>query len=725
MNIHGLRYSGMTGLANRGWQELWKSLDRLLLATRRQHGTDWRGLSHLVAAPIPKATADGVIDSLTDRFFPAARDPCVPNLLAKHFPDHERNLLSSANQLCGRRFDLLGYSSLNFGDPVDWHFDAVSMKRSSRIHWSRLDPLDEELIGDSKVIWELNRHQWMVQLGQAYCMTENESYALVFVNYVDEWMAENPPGMGINWSSSLELAFRMISWSWAISLFQNSEHFDSEFRARMVSWMAVHANHIERYMSHHYSPNTHLLGEALGLFYAGNVLDGLDGSARWRKAGRRVMLEQACRQISADGVHFERATCYHRYTLEMYLHLIILAKQNSDAVPNSLLEKTEAMLDYLLAIRRPNGSIPDIGDSDGGSLLPLCKRSHDDARGLFSVAAVVFERSDYAWAADGLQPEALWMFGGGVIETFNRIGLSKPNGTPSRAFIDGGYVVMRDGWGCDSHQLIFDVGPLGCPISAGHGHSDLLSIECSVSGVPIIVDPGTYCYPENDGWRSHFRSSQSHSTATVDHVSQARCAGLFSWHDRPAASVNSCHFIGESDYADAEHEAYARLRDPVKHRRRVLFARREYWLIVDDLYGQEEHQVDILFQLASDIFVDHEALEGWLKCCAPSGEQLLVCSFSIYDNDTSIKALDLEKKPAWVATGYGCKDTSHALVCSVDGGLPLRVVTMLVPVVMDDSSPAFPIANVSNGRVRLEFGRDTLLISDDELSLDPSKKVFN
>ena len=37
---------------------------------------------------------------------------------------------------------------------------------------------------DSKVVWELNRHQWLVRLGQAYQLTGDERYTRAFLDAV-------------------------------------------------------------------------------------------------------------------------------------------------------------------------------------------------------------------------------------------------------------------------------------------------------------------------------------------------------------------------------------------------------------------------------------------------------------------------------------------------------------------------------------------------------------
>jgi hypothetical protein len=49
---------------------------------------------------------------------------------------------------------------------------------------------------------------------------------------------------------------------------------------------------------------------------------------------------------------------------------------------------------------------------------------------------------------------------------------------------------MRSGWERDAHQMIVDVGPLGCTISAGHGHAVQPSASpFSWIPVPIATRP--------------------------------------------------------------------------------------------------------------------------------------------------------------------------------------------------------------------------------------------
>src|SRR2546422_8217127 len=209
------------------------------------------------------------------RFFEGPVSDETPKLLTAQMADVRNQVMATAGNICQSRFDLLGYRGLSFGNPVDWHLDPVSGRRAPLVHWSRIDPLNARAVGDSKVVWELNRHQWMVRLGQAFRLTGDDRFGEAFALYVRDWLKANPEGIGINWTSSLEAALRLISWCWALCLFRGAAALTNELFTEMLSGIRAHATHVERYLSRSFSPNTHLTGEALGLFYAGTLFPGL------------------------------------------------------------------------------------------------------------------------------------------------------------------------------------------------------------------------------------------------------------------------------------------------------------------------------------------------------------------------------------------------------------------------------------------------------------------
>jgi hypothetical protein len=647
---------------------------------------------------VPSERSDRWLDEMLPHFFAGPSDSRLPALMKERLPDSVHRIVAAADRALAKRFDLLGYRDLSFGDPIDWHLDPVTKRQAPLRHWTLLDPLDAATVGDSKVVWELNRHQWLVGLGQAYRLTGDERYPAMFADTIRGWLRANPPGMGINWASSLEVAFRLISWCWAVSLFRGAAALTAELRAVLVGGIAAHASRVERYLSYYFSPNTHLTGEALGLFYAGTLFPGMPGAARWQRTGLDILVREAERQILPDGVYIEQAMCYQRYTAEIYLHFVILAARNGIPVPGGVVRRLELLLDSLLVLRSPDGSLPQIGDADGGWLLPLEPRGPQDGRGVFALAAAALRRGDYAWASGGCTPEVSWLLGMDATRLFEQLDSAPPTQSPSRLLPEGGYVVMRSGWGRGADQIVFDTGPLGCRVSGGHGHADLLSIQVSFRGQPYIVDPGTFRYTDDGGWRSHYRSTAAHSTVEVDQVGQAVPRGPFSWMSRPAAELTHWTSTAALDTATAEHRAYLGLADPVLHRRRVVLRKGRYSVVVDDLEGAAEHRVALRFQFAPmSVTLDPS---GWVRAGRGTEHGLLLHAFATGTLKATVHEGETEPKEGWISPAYGRQEPAPMLVYSLTSMLPVRVITLLLPTdALSAPAPAvLPV--IEDGRLR-------------------------
>src|SRR5262245_58449926 len=192
MKVKRLLGMSLPEVIGRSRQAASKRLERLGLLG---HGERFIGSGH-----DPAATS--LLD--TSRFFAGVGNHDVSALLDREVPGARVRLVASADAMLEGRLRLLGHADLHVGDPVDLHRDPTTGLRASFVHWSQLNPLDPEMVGDSKVVWELNRHQWLVRLAQAYRLTGDERYARNVSSHLTRWLADNPPGVGINWTSSLE-----------------------------------------------------------------------------------------------------------------------------------------------------------------------------------------------------------------------------------------------------------------------------------------------------------------------------------------------------------------------------------------------------------------------------------------------------------------------------------------------------------------------------------------
>ena len=672
VNVERMRQMSLDELMYRSRQEASKWLDRMAPSLLRGSG---------VRKPFALTQFRSCGPS---RFFAGAASRATSQAIAARMPSEQAECIAEANALLGGRFDLLGYRSLDFGERIDWHLDPVAGRRAPRVHWSRLNPLDFEQVGDSKVIWELNRHQWMVRLGQAYRATGDERYADAWASHLCHWIGANPCGMGINWASSLEVSYRLIAWCWCLFLFDESRAMTPELFETLLRQIASHAQHIERYLSLYFSPNTHFTGEALGLFYAGVIFQEWPQSRRWVKVATEILTKESARQILADGVYFERATGYQRYTLEIYLHFLILAGRNGLRLEPTVAERTEGMVDFVLGLRLPDGTIPQIGDADSGSLLPFERRSQNDFRGVISTAALVFRRADCAWASRAPTTDLIWLLGSEAVSTFDAMRPSPPAGPASRLFPQGGYAVMRSNWQSDGQMLTYDVGPLGAA-GAGHGHADLLSVQCAAFGEPFLVDGGTFSYTADPQARDFFRGTTSHSTVLVDGDPQSVTAGPFRWSVCPRARLRTWRSTPQLDFADAEHAAYGRPPGSIVHRRRVLYVKPRYWAIADDLEGDGRHLVDLCFQLAPVDVQFREELCVWIK--GGTGNALMLHPFCAHQMTASVHRGEFDPMLGWISPEYGQRQPAPLLRFSYRAHFPSRVVTLLMPLRQGDRSP--------------------------------------
>ena len=525
-----------------------------------------------------------------------------------------------------------------------------------------------------------NRHQWIVTLAQAYAAGGDERDAAACLTAIEEWIAD--PRANSATATPSDAGFRLISWCWALVLVRQSPQLSALRLATMADAIRGQATHLAASALLSSAPATTVIVNALALFYVALLFPECAESRAWRDLATRVLVAECERQVHSDGVHFEQATCFQHYTADVYLHFLILAARNRLAVPQLVTERLQRMLEFILAIRMPDGTVPSIGDSDGGCLLPLASRCATDARGRFALGAVLFHRADFAWAAGGPAPEVAWLMGTTGLRALAALTPVPPAAAPSRAFPSGGYVVMRSGWDRNAHQMVVDVGAIGCPVSGAHGHADLLSVQCAVFGDPVLVDPGTHCYGDSR-WRDFFRSTAAHSTIVVDGESQAEPAGSFGWRRRPRVRLREWHSTAELDFLDAEHDGYLSLPNPVRHRRRVIFVKPlaqgepSYWILVDDLNGSARHDVELRFQFAAGTVT--LGPHPWARATAARGQCLWISPFPSAPAQPALKCGEPSPICGWISPEFTRLSPAPMLIYSFAVALPWRIVTLLLP----------------------------------------------
>jgi hypothetical protein len=587
------------------------------------------------------------------RFYCGYRESLRP-FVADNFPQWIEQAVDEADRLCRHEITLLGYGPIKLGPTTDWHRDPVTSRAWERRYWADYQGVQDSGGLDPKIIHELNRHQHLPRLAKAYFLTGDERYALEAVAQLNSWIDQNPPGIGINWQSSLEIAIRAISWLWTIFPLLSSKSFDDASAQRIGDSLFAQLEHVHRYTSLFSSPNTHLIGEAAALFIAGLVFQDLKRPAVWLRRGASLLTEAAEKQVLDDGVYGELSSCYHCYALDFYLQAIVLAEQNGFHLAEPVPHRVRGMLQFLMHLTRPDGTLPSLGDDDGGRALTLDKRDYRSFQDGLCLGAILYRRGDFKRQAGAFCQEALWMLGEDAWDTYRQLASREPSETQAY-YPFAGYFVWRSCWGPLASHLVFDCGGLGM-LTGAHAHADALAITLFGGGRELLLDSGTFVYNCAPEWRNYFRSTRAHNTVTVDGRDQAEQGGPFHWktriHTRAARDFSSSGI----EYVEGEHDGYRRMPQGVIHRRRLLFIPPEAWLVVDDFRGSGEHTFDFRYHFPADA----AAAEPQLR---PIASQ-------------PVKTV---RTAGWVSRGYGEKKPCSTLRATFTSPVPAAAMAFLLP----------------------------------------------
>jgi len=591
----------------------------------------------------------------------------------RQFPSRCEEIRQRAEAICEHRFRIFSYPEVRCGSTIYWRRDLVHDVESPLDHHASIPTLNFRSVGDSKIVWEINRYQHFFTLCEAFLLTGEERFAQECLGQWEEWLKQNPYLRGINWASSLEVGFRSWALLWVLYFLIGSCSLTGERIGRITQVLSRNAKFINNNLSTYFAPNTHLIGEGFALFVIGLMLPELRGAHGWREQGQKILAEQMRRQVREDGSHIEQSTFYHRYAMEFFLSAAILADRNERSFPAEYKNRLERMMEFLVHTGWPSGLHPSIGDSDGGRLIPFGTFCAEDHRSILCSAAIYFRRGDIP-SPGALQEEALWLFGPDAATLNADIHPAKPTVT-SRTFPDAGIVTMRSDWSSEARFLLFDAGPQGMLFS-GHGHADSLSFVCSAKGTNWLIDPGTFVYSGERSWRDFFRSTSAHNTVAIDEQDQAVAVDWFKWRELPQVTLETSVSLPAIDYTVASHNGYARLAEPVVHRRRILFTKTDYWFITDELSGRGRHGVKVFFHFGPGVSVER-AEQGWL---ATKGDQQFLLVPWTSGVEFRVFSGEIAPIQGWYSQDYGHREPANVLVGEIQTAVPVHFHWLLFPI---------------------------------------------
>ena len=444
---------------------------------------------------------------------------------------------------------------------------------------------------DVKFVWEFNRLQFLHPVAVLACIRGDRSDVQWIMKAITSWMQANPPFRGVNWSSGIELALRLVSIAIVVACI--GEHLTPDEKRQIRALVAAHGFWLQRNPSLYSSANNHRVAEGLGLLLAAQLAPDLPEAPQRYREALSVLQSSVQTQFFADGIGVEQSPSYTAFTLEMLAFAALVLKDTPEStyLEPGLLVKPAAALRCFLNER---GIPPNIGDNDETRVVsgPIGR----EPKYVASVIAAVLG------ICGSTEPPPLHdahvrdlLFG-------SSSACQHPE-TRLATFAIGGYTTYQESSSQRRIHLVFDHGPLGFGTIAAHGHADALALWLSINGESVFVDCGTYLYYSIGPFRDVFRSTGSHSTLQIGQDSQSETAGAFNWKRKAVGRIVRAGNSDSEWEVEGEHDGYARRYGAV-HRRRLSYDG-ESISIVDQLLGSFQ-RVDARVSFVLDASVDPE-----------------------------------------------------------------------------------------------------------------------
>ncbi len=257
--------------------------------------------------------------------------------------------------------------------------------------------------------------------------------------------------------------------------------------------------------------HNHFFTESVGLLAVTALLPELADSKRWRDEAIHRLGRCVEAQFTPDGGQIEGCPGYHDGCVIDFCLAVRFAKEAGISLPPAAFDRLRRAINYTVYASRPTGCQVPWGDSDVSSLnidaALWWLSASGDAEPLKRLAGLVGEGRVCDRARD-----LVWELG-------NVDNLLRPLATPSvqplplvswQHGLD--QVALRTSWASDALGVFF---ACRTPVKNGHAHIDPTGFDFTAFGKAMVVDPGRFCYREDDDRRT-FKSARWHNTLTIN-----------------------------------------------------------------------------------------------------------------------------------------------------------------------------------------------------------------
>ena len=518
-----------------------------------------------------------------------------------------QNAIDSAGKLSCNTFCFLN-KEVAFGPEISWNDPCLSQLWRYHLHY-------------------FNYVQDLMFFGKN-CKNDNRS-AAIFYNLAKSWIDHNQIIRGDGWHP-YTLSLRIVNWINALDYwrlyFDNHPDYERQITGSLYGQARFLASSLEKDVR-----GNHLIKNLKAMIWVGIKFQGRE-PGQWFARAINLLRQELDEQILPDSGHFERSPGYHLDVLKDVIDIAQWLRFNRKGVALCRIEeKLMQMLDFLRKIMTPDGNVPLIKDTT------------------FSYALnPVVLLTGSTWKQGEIHSDSLLK---------KDVRLQNPK-LKALHLRQSGFCILKD-----EHKRDFLIMNAGNPCPAylpAHAHADMLSYELTIGGHKIITDSGVYEYCKGP-WRDFFRSTRAHNTVEINGENQSEVWSSFRVGRR--VKIGQVYFKDTSDYAliQAAHNGY-RKRFGVTHRRTLVWVKKEFWLIIDDVYCQGRTVANNFVHFSPELHLNSKASDCWK--IKNKSEKIWLTAFGHQDS-VIVKGVKKPTLQGWHSERFGDLQTNNVLVFNV------------------------------------------------------------
>jgi hypothetical protein len=402
------------------------------------------------------------------------------------------------NDVMNDSFQCLGYGKLKIPKNKEWHYDNLHDYKWKASYFNNIDYVSIDDFCDVKIPWEMSRLQYLTILAFAYIENKDDKVLKKYNSIINDWISSNPPGYGVNWTCTMEVAIRMTNM--AISLMIVKKYLSEKQINLITQSLTEHKRYISLFPEISDIPGNHYLSNLMGAF----VIESISGKNKSIDIKLQNFINEAKNQFLNDGSHFEVSPTYHVMCLEMVAIVTAFALRKKSRNNIQIIELIKIYENGVLFCEKigNNYAVPIFGDNDSGQIISLNKKTRNYKSLKQFLDIINTKRAEL-----NLEYHTVLLLS--ISKIISSDQKSNINDKTNISSFSGHFFT---GIKVDQLSAIMRVGKQGLEGRASHDHDDALHVSLSKNGEDILVDKGCHSYTLDKGIRGKYIVSSAHNS---------------------------------------------------------------------------------------------------------------------------------------------------------------------------------------------------------------------